>query len=46
MLWLLMIFVISLTSFFVIGFLSLIMFPPAVDRLYANDDITVLRLDE
>jgi hypothetical protein len=46
MLWLLMIFVVNIASLLLITFISYRMFPPAVSGLHANDDITVLRLDE
>lgn len=46
MLWLLMICVINLSSFLLFLIVSFRMFPPVVERLYANDEIIVLRLDE
>jgi len=41
-----MICVINLSSFLLFLIVSFRMFPPVVERLYANDEIIVLRLDE
>ena len=46
MLWLALILVVCICSLFLGAFASYRMFPPPIERLYANDEITVLRLDE
>ena len=46
MLWLLLIYVVFFCSLWLGVFVSFRVFPPVVERLYANDVITRLRLDD
>ena len=45
-LWLVLILMVCWGSAFLLGLVSLKMFPPCVERVHANDKITVLHLDE
>lgn len=46
MLWFVMILVVFFCTVLLGTFVWYLMFPPPIERLYANDKITVLRLDE
>ena len=46
MLWFVMLFAVLVATMFLSGLASLFLFPPVVERVYANDKFTVLRLGD